>query len=97
MNTQPEPTLVELIHYNNWANAKVFNACQELTEERLAAFAPGTYGSIHAIRGNIVAAEADYINRLSGDGPQPPFRLGLSLLSSGTVRAKNKFLGKSPC
>jgi uncharacterized damage-inducible protein DinB len=74
MNTQPEPTLVELIRYNNWANAKVFVACQKLTEEQLAASAPGAYGSIHATLGHIIAAETDYINRLTGEGPQPPFR-----------------------
>jgi uncharacterized damage-inducible protein DinB len=74
LNMQPEPTLVELIRYNNWANALVFSACQKLTKEQLAATAPGTYGSIHATLRHIIAAEADYINRLTGEGPQPPFR-----------------------
>jgi uncharacterized damage-inducible protein DinB len=74
MNMQPEPTLVELIRYNNWANGKVFAACRTLSEEQLAASAPGVYGSIHATLGHIIAAEADYINRLTGEGPQPPFR-----------------------
>jgi uncharacterized damage-inducible protein DinB len=74
MKMQPEPTLVELIRYNNWANAKVFAACQMLTEEQLAASAPGAYGSIHATLGHIIAAEADYTNRLTGEGPQPLFR-----------------------
>jgi uncharacterized damage-inducible protein DinB len=73
METQPESTLVELIRYNNWANKQVFVACQKLSPEHLAAFAPGAYGSIHATLGHIIAAEADYINRLTGKGPQPPF------------------------
>ncbi len=74
METQSEPTLVELIRYNNWANAQVFAACLKLSEEQLAASAPGTYGSIHATLGHMIAAEADYIHRLTGKGPQPPFR-----------------------
>jgi uncharacterized damage-inducible protein DinB len=74
MHTQPEPTLVELIRYNNWANAQVFAACLELNPEQLAASAPGAYGSIHATLGHLIAAEADYIDRLTGAGPQPPFR-----------------------
>jgi uncharacterized damage-inducible protein DinB len=74
MNTQPEPTLVEFIRYNNWANAQVFAACQRISAEQLAASAPGAYGSIHATLGHIIAAEADYINRLTGEGPQLPFR-----------------------
>ncbi len=74
METRPEPTLVELIRYNNWANAQVLAACLKLTEEQLAASASGAYGSIHATLGHIIAAEADYVNRLTGEGPQPPFR-----------------------
>lgn len=74
MATQPESTLVELIRYNNWANEQVFAAVQKLTSEQQAAAAPGVYGSIHRTMGHIVAAEADYINRLTGKGPQPHFR-----------------------
>ena len=74
MELKPEPTLVELIRYNNWANAQVFAACQKLTEEQLAASAPGAYGSIHATLGHIIAAEADYVHRMTGQGPQPPFQ-----------------------
>src|SRR5512142_1647353 len=74
MENHPEPTLIELIRYNNWANAQVLAACQKLNKEQLAASAPGAYGSIHATLRHIIAAEADYINRLTGKGPQPSFR-----------------------
>ena len=74
MENQPETTLVELICYNNWANAQVLAACQALTADQLAATAPGAYGSIHRTLGHIIAAEADYVGRMTGDGPQPPFR-----------------------
>jgi uncharacterized damage-inducible protein DinB len=74
MENQPESTLVELIRYNNWANAQVLATCLKLTEEQVAASAPGSYGSIHATLGHLIAAEADYINRLTGNGPKPPFR-----------------------
>jgi uncharacterized damage-inducible protein DinB len=74
MQSQAEPTLVELIRYNNWANAQVLVACQELTAEQLATAAPGAYGAIHETLGHIIYAEADYIGRLTGDRPQPPFK-----------------------
>jgi uncharacterized damage-inducible protein DinB len=74
MAQHPESTLVELIRYNNWANAQVFAACLKLPPEHRTAAAPGTYGSIHATLGHIIAAEADYINRMTGKGPQLPFR-----------------------
>ncbi len=72
MENQSESTLIELIRYNNWANAQVLAACQKLTEEQLTAQAPGSYGPIIATLWHIILAEADYIGRLTGSGPQPP-------------------------
>jgi uncharacterized damage-inducible protein DinB len=74
METQPETTLVELIRYNNWANAQVFAACQKLAADQLAAAAPGAYGSIRETLEHIIRAEADYVGRLTGNRPQPAFR-----------------------
>lgn len=74
MTFQPEPTLVEFIRYNNWANAQVIAACLGLTPEQLATAAPGAYGSIHATLGHLVAAEASYLRRLTGEPPRPPFK-----------------------
>lgn len=74
MEFQPENTLVEFIRYNNWANAQVLAACQKLDAGQLAAAAPGAYGTIRDTLSHIIRAEADYIGRMSGDRPQPPFR-----------------------
>jgi uncharacterized damage-inducible protein DinB len=74
MDMQPETTLVELIRYNNWANAQVVAACLQLTSDQLAATTPGAYGSIHETLGHLISAEADYVGRITGRGPQPPFR-----------------------
>ncbi len=71
---QPEPTLVELIRYNNWANAQILAACKELTADQLGATAPGTYGSIYDTLVHMIRAEADYIGRITGRRPQPPFK-----------------------
>jgi len=72
--TVPESTLVELIAYNNWANKQILAACQGLSADQLAASAPGAYGSIHATLGHIIHAEADYVGRMTGEPPQPPFK-----------------------
>jgi uncharacterized damage-inducible protein DinB len=74
METQAESTLVELIRYNNWANAQIFAVCLALTPEQQAASVPGTYGSIHRTLGHMIAAEADYVGRMTGAGPQPLFK-----------------------
>jgi uncharacterized damage-inducible protein DinB len=73
MENQPESILVELIRYNNWANAQVIAVCQNLSAAQLAASAPGTYGTIRATLKHIIWAEADYVGRLTGDSPQPSF------------------------
>lgn len=74
MEFQPEPTLIEFIRYNNWANAQLLDVCLKLTPEQLAAKAPGTYGSIHATLGHLISAETSYIRRLTGVRPMPPFK-----------------------
>ena len=74
MDARPESTFIEFILYNNWANQQVLQACQNLSEEQLAATTPGAYGTIHRTLGHIIAAEADYVGRLTGAGPQPPFQ-----------------------
>jgi len=74
MEFQPEPTLIEFIRYNNWANAQILAFCQTLTPEQLSAGAPGTYGSIHATLAHIIKAETSYIRRITGTRPLPPFK-----------------------
>jgi uncharacterized damage-inducible protein DinB len=73
MDTQPESTLIEFIRYNTWANQQVLAACQNLSESQFAAPIPGAYGSVHRTLGHMLWAEADYINRITGTGPRPPF------------------------
>jgi uncharacterized damage-inducible protein DinB len=71
---QPEPTLVEFIRYHNWANAQILAVCQKLDADQRKATAPGTYGSIHRTLGHMIYAEADYVGRITGHRPQPPFK-----------------------
>lgn len=71
---QPETTLVEFIRYNNWANARVLAVCQKLDANQLAAAAPGAYGTIRDTLEHIIRAEADYVGRMMGERPQPPFK-----------------------
>ena len=66
--------LVELIQYNNWANQQLLAICLELSAEALATSAPGAYGSIHRTLGHMIAAEADYVGRLTGEALPMPFQ-----------------------
>lgn len=74
MDTQPEATLVEFIRYDNWANQQVLAACQNASDSQLLTQVPGAYGPIRHTVGHMLAAAADYINRITGTCPQPSFK-----------------------
>lgn len=73
MEHQAETIFTEFIRYNNWANEQVIAACLELPAEQLRATIPGTYGPIHETLGHMIHAEADYVERLTGECPVPDF------------------------
>jgi uncharacterized damage-inducible protein DinB len=74
MDTHAEPTMVEFIRYNAWANQQVLAACAPLSESQLTATIPGAYGTVRGTFRHLLGAEADYINRITGHSPQPPFQ-----------------------
>jgi uncharacterized damage-inducible protein DinB len=76
MDTQQESTFLEFIRYNNWANQKVLEACQHLSEEQLDMSIPGSYGTIRETLSHIIRAEASYVGILTGSKPAVPLRKG---------------------
>ena len=74
METQPEPTLVEFVLYNQWANQQLLAICMTLDEKILTATIPGGYGSILETFGHLLRAEAGFLKRIHGTGPQPTFQ-----------------------
>ncbi len=70
--TPTESPLVELFLHNLWANQQLLRACQELTDEQLAADAVGTYGSIRDTLLHIVSGEEDYLGVLTGEPASQP-------------------------
>jgi uncharacterized damage-inducible protein DinB len=73
MTSQPEPTLVEFVRYNQWANQQLLAICMNLGEELLTAKIPGAYGSIRDTFGHLLRAEAGFLKRIHGAPPQPEF------------------------
>lgn len=65
---------MEFILYNNWANQRVLQACQNLSEDQLVTMIPGAYGTIRDTLGHMIRAEAHYVELLTGSYPQPPFK-----------------------
>lgn len=73
MAMQPEPTLIEFVRYNQWANQQLLAICMTLDESLLTADIQGTAGSIRATFGHLLRAEAGFLKRIHGTGPQPGF------------------------
>ena len=74
MTHRPEPTLIELFHYNQWANQKLIAICMTLDDAVINAGIPGGYGSIHDTFAHILKAQASFLRRIHGSGPAPAFK-----------------------
>ncbi len=90
MAHQPESTLLEFLRYNQWANQLLLTVCQSLSEDQLAAPIPGAYGSIRATFRHLLRAEADYIGRITGARPEPPFNWD----DAPTLQAQHDYAGQ---
>jgi uncharacterized damage-inducible protein DinB len=59
-------TLLDLAHYNDWANQRVFAASASLSNAVLSAEAKGTYGSVQETLAHLVEVEDTYLLMLQG-------------------------------
>ncbi len=66
--------LVEYFKHNLWANLRLLDACERLTDAQLDASVPGTYGTIRNTLVHLFGAEQRYVTRLSGEQPEEPVR-----------------------
>jgi uncharacterized damage-inducible protein DinB len=64
--------LTKLFAHNAWANLKLLNFCEGLSDEQLDATAVGGFGSIRDTLLHIVGAEVSYVERVNGKLPAKP-------------------------
>jgi uncharacterized damage-inducible protein DinB len=62
----------QLLAYDAWANACVFAAAENLTDEQLEAPAASSFPSVTGTLGHIVAAEWVWLRRFRGESPTAP-------------------------
>jgi uncharacterized damage-inducible protein DinB len=60
--------LDDAFRHNTWATIKLFDVCDELTPEQLAAPTPGTFGSIHETLQHIVSSDSWYLTFFRDEG-----------------------------
>jgi len=70
MVTTLGPTVLEAYRYHAWANRKLLDALENLSDEQLQLTTPGTYGTIADTLQHLVGAEQRYVTRLSGGTPR---------------------------
>lgn len=70
---QPEPTLVEFVRFNSWANQQLLAICMGLEGETVSADITGSAGSILETFGHLLRAEAGFLYRIHGTAPRPDF------------------------
>ncbi len=92
MENQSESVLVELMRYNNWANAALIHICQELSPEQLAASAPGAYGTIHDTLAHIAKGQADYVARIKRERFNWEVSLSMEALAALTEQSGQALL-----
>jgi uncharacterized damage-inducible protein DinB len=68
--------LTKLFEHNTWANLKLLDFCEGLSDEQLDTTAIGGFGSIRDTLLHIVGAEVSYVRRVNGKLPAKPLARG---------------------
>ena len=68
--------LTTLFAHNAWANLKLLDFCEHLSNQQLDATAIGGFGSIRDTLLHIVGAELSYVERVNGKLPERPLSPG---------------------
>lgn len=64
--------LTTLFAHNTWANLKLLDFCERLSDEHLNTTAIGGFGSIRETLRHIVSGEVSYVKRVNGKLPARP-------------------------
>src|SRR5258708_34368069 len=64
--------LSDFFKYNLWANLRLLDTCEQLTDAQLDAVFPGTSGSIRVTLKHMLGAEEGYAARSAGGFPTTP-------------------------
>src|SRR5215213_7258030 len=90
-NDQP---LVELFRHHLWANLRLLDSCENLSDAQLDATVHGTYGSIRTTLTHLAGAEESYVARLTGEQFDDAIRVG-EVLRLADLRAHLRRSGEA--
>lgn len=68
-----------MARYNRWANARLYDACAQLTPADYHAARPSFFGSIHATLNHILVGDSIWFGRFTGNVPAHLTKLNMIL------------------
>lgn len=68
-----------MARYNRWANARLYDACAQLSSDDYHAARPSFFGSIHATLNHILVGDSIWFGRFTGNVPSHLTRLDMIL------------------
>ncbi len=85
--------LPDFFRYNLWANQRLLDACEQLSDEQLDATMNGIFGSVRGTLMHLFSSEEGYARSLTGEAPTP--RLDETASFPGFVGGEtDRFYGK---
>ena len=89
--------LPDFFKYNLWANLRLLDACEHLSDAHLDATINGTFGSVRETLMHLFAAEEGYVRSFTGTTPTPPLKElntfpGLDELRQRAERSGNELI-----
>jgi uncharacterized damage-inducible protein DinB len=76
MSNPTDEPLADLFRHHLWANLRLLDSCENLSDAQLEATTPGTFGSIRATLTHLAGADESYLARLTGERPADAIRAG---------------------
>ncbi len=86
--------LADFFKHNLWANLRLLDACTNLVDEQLDATTRGTFGSVRETLMHIFAAEEGYVQRFTGQRPEPALHERAPFPGFDVLRRRAKISGE---
>jgi len=86
--------IADFFRYNLWGNLRVLDACANLDDAQLDASIRGTFGSVRETLVHIVAAEEGYVQRFTGQRPEPALHGGVPFPGFDELRRRARHSGE---
>lgn len=86
--------LSDFFRYNLWANLRLLDACEQLSDAQMEATLRGTFGSVRETLMHLFSSEESYVRHFTGKLPTPPLRNISAFPGFAELRRRAEMSGK---